>query len=827
MRTGESDPGFGMHSHRAAAWLSLFLLSAATLAFEIDLTRLFSVAQFYHFAFMIVSIALLGLGASGTALAIWPALRRGDPCSRLAQMGFAAGLSILVAYLLTDWVPFDSFSIAWDPRQALILILHYVVLAAPFMFSGMALGFLLNASPGTAGSTYAANLFGSAVGCLAALALPATLGVEGVVVFAAALAALAGLCALVPTLHEGSLRRGLGMGLGALLAFSLVDLGLRTATGGSFQFLDLHLSPYKGLSYALQYPGSRVVSRQTNSFSRIDVVRSDGIHSVPGLSYRYLQPLPRMDGLLVDGDDLSPMPQPGSDARFAAYLPEAAAFRLRPDASVLVLEPRGGLDIMAAWPLGAWRVTAVEENPLIVSASPAYADARLVLQIESGRSYLRRSGSTYDVILMPLTSSYHPVRSGAYTLAEDYRYTVESFQDALGHLNPGGLLVARRWLQSPPSEDLRLFALAVTAMERSGLDPQARIAAFRGFNTATVLMKADPFTSDELSALRTFLSERAFDLTYAPDVRPEETNQYNVLPQSVYYETYSQLLEASPREGFYASYAYDVRPPTDDQPFFGHYFKWAQARRVLAEFGTAWLPFGGAGYFVILALLALAVLLACGLILLPIAFGRAGARREAPPSRGRDLSYFGLLGLAFLFVEVPLLQDFILYLGQPAFAVAMVLFSLLFFSGLGSRLSARLPLRTALAALVILIVLLPIGLQRLFAATLGLSIGLRFALTALALAPLGFLMGVPFPSGIRLLGMERAASQGDGAQDERVSWVWAINGAASVISSILAALLALTFGFSWVLRLGAACYAAALITAWAWTRPAASRRPAR
>ncbi len=803
---------------RRTTWLSLFLLSAASLAFEVDLTRLFSVAQFYHFAFMIVSIALLGFGASGTALSIVPRLRNADPGRRLSQLALCTGLTILAAYLLTNWLPFDSFNIAWDRKQIPILILNYLALAAPFFFSGMALGLLLAASPDTAGSTYAANLFGSAGGCLIALIVPAWVGAEGIVLLAAALAALAG---LLPALVLRPSPRPLVLGTSALLALALCIIGLRLATGRSLPLFDLRLSPYKSLSYALQYPGSRVIDQAWNSFARLDVVRSGGIHSVPGLSYRYLQPLPSMDALLIDGDDLSPIATANTDAGFTSYLPEAAAFSLRTAGNVLILEPRGGMDVLTALTLGAGRLTAVEVNPLIVQAAPIYSDPRLQVHIESDRSYLRRTTEKYDLIVLSLASSFHPVRSGAYSLSEDYRYTVEAFQDALAHLEPSGLLTATRWLQNPPSEDLRLFALAVTAMENSRLDPRTQVAAFRGFNTATVLLKASPFTTEELASLRLFLRQRAFDLSYAPDVRADETNVYSVFSQPVYYQAYMDLLDARPRQAFYAAYPYDVRPPTDDQPFFAHYFKWTQAPQILAEFGTAWLPFGGAGYFVILGLLLLAVLLAAILILLPLALARGREPRPSSAFRWSHLVYFGLLGLAFLLVEVPLLQGFILYLGQPAFAVAVVLCSLLFFSGLGSRLSPRIPLRIALVGLVLLIILLPAGLRSLFDATLGLPLASRFGLSALVLAPLGFLMGVPFPGAIRSLRPDTES------QDVNIPWIWAVNGAASVIASILAALLALTFGFSWVLRLGAACYAGAWLTAWTWHRSGALPSPAR
>src|SRR5688572_13479667 len=810
-------------------WLSLFLLSAATLTFEIYLTRLFSLAQFYHFAFMIVSIALLGFGASGTALTIFPALQNGEPKQRLSQLAFAAGISILIAFLITNWLPFDSFSIAWDRRQVWILILHYLTLATPFFFSGMALGFLLNAFPQSAGRTYAVNLLGSATGCIIALAAPLYVGGEGMVTLSIALASLAGMTSISPGMRQ--IWQPLVLATFALFTFSLLDLGLRLTGRHSFAFLELHISPYKSLSYALQYPGASVIHRQWNAFSRVDVVRSGGIHSLPGLSYRYLEPLPSLDGLLVDGDDLTPILQTATDSGFVSYLPNAVAFHLRPQASTLILQPRGGLDIFTALELSSSQITAVEINPLIVNAVPIYDDPRVQVYVESDRSYLRRTQTGYDVIVLSLASSFHPVRSGAYTLAEDYRYTVESLSDALAHLTSDGLLVATRWLQDPPSEDLRLFALGVTALEQDNVNPHTQIVAFRGFNTTTILLKNGPFSPNELSSIRAFLAERAFDLSYAPDVQPDETNQYNILPESKYYQTYVSLLNANPRETFYDAYDYDVRPPTDDHPFFGHYFKWSQAPQVFAEFGKAWQPFGGAGYFVIVALLVLAILLAITLILLPVAIWKRANRNvvSTSPFPFRNLIYFGLLGFAFLFVEIPLLQHFILYLGHPAYAVTMVLFSLLFFSGLGSQWNDRIPLRLSLATLVILILSTPVLLPRLFALSLGLPLTIRLGLTALILSPLGFLMGIPFPAGIRLLKQEQRKSPESEVQAgivprADISWIWAVNGAVSVISSILAALLALTFGFSWVLRLGALCYAGAWLMAWRLTQAHAVRR---
>ena len=802
------------------------MLSAATLVFEINLTRLFSVAQFYHFAFMIVSLALLGYGASGTYLAIRPPRRLSLEANRkqIRGLSIAVALSILFAYLVINALPFDSFSIAWDQKQVWILASHYLVLALPFFFSGMVVGLLLTLHPDAAGKIYATNLTGSAAGCALALVLPTYLSGEGVVLFSSALAAISQVYhrdLILGRVQSKILPFAHTVLAAALVLLAMWDAGNRIAGKEPFSWMELRISPYKSLSYALQYPSAQVIFRRWNAFSRVDVVRSPGIHSLPGLSYRYLEPPPPEDGVFVDGDDLSPIVLPGAKQNFYDYLPLAVAFRLRPAAEALVLEPRGGLDIQAASALGAEKIVAVEVNPLVVEAAQqVYQNRRVQVIIESDRSYLQRSTERFDIIILALTSSYHPVRSGAYSLGEDYRYTVESFQAALEHLDPNGYLVVTRWLQTPPSETLRAFAIAVTALERMGADPATHIVAFRGYNTGTILVKGSPYVDEELRAIRDFCAERAFDLVYAPGIRPDETNRYNILPEPVYYQSFTELLSTHPREKFYAAYPSDVRPPTDDHPFFGHFFRWSQAGEVAAELGKTWQPFGGAGYFVILALLLLALSIATVIILLPAVITRLWSRKSDSHNVVRQsllpfLFYFGLIGLAFLIVEIPLIQRFILFLGQPSYALTAVLFTLLFFSGLGSRFGSRISFRVALPVLAALLFASPLLLPPIFSRTLGMAFYSRLGVTVLLLAPLGFLMGIPFPAGIRWVYRSLAAPAGADSGEtgsSAIPMVWAVNGAASVVSAVLAALFSLSFGFGWVLRLGALFYAAAWLT---------------
>ena len=790
------------------------MLSIAGLTYQVTLIRLFSVSQFYHFAFMIVSIAMLGYGASGTVLAIFPRIQsaRADRWLSLLALGTAG--SILVSYLLINWLPFDSFSIAWDTKQVWNLVLHYIALASPFFFTGMVVGLLLATYPSRSGQIYAINLLGSALGCLVALVAPSYLGGEGVVSLSCGMASLAALVTLsIPgsqsTTHKSnensrkSWISGRGqISLALLLLFlALFDSGLRASGRSGMSWLSLHLSPYKSLSYALQVPQAELIFQRWNSFSRVDLVRSPGIHSFPGLSYRYLEALPQADGMTVDGDDLVAIINPAANLEFTSYLPAAIAYQLRPGAEALLLEPRSGSDILVALAQGASSIRVVEINPIVVAAAgEIYELPQLELSIESGRSYLRRSTDRFDVVVLSLTSAYHPVRSDAYSLAEDYRYTVESFQDALSRLKPDGFLVVTRWLQMPPSESLRTFALAVTAVERRAGDPVKQIVALRGYNTATIIVKNSPFNSIELQQLQEFSERRAFDLIHAPGLQADESNRFNILPEPVYYQTFAELLRAPDRDDFYASYPYHVSPPSDDHPFFGHFFKWSQAGQVLSEMGKTWQPFGGAGYFVILALLELSILVSMILILLPAA-ALGPANRATRPSIPY-LAYFGLIGFAFMLVEIPLIQRFILFLGHPAYAVTAVLFSLLAFSALGSHYSSRVPVKFAIGLLVPLLLVAPGYLPWVFHVALGWTLAVRVTITAVVIAPVGYLMGIPFPGGIQqmLVFREKATP---------VPWLWATNGAASVVSSVMAALLALSFGFDWVLRIGALCYVGA------------------
>ena len=828
-------------------FLGVVLLSAGTLAFEITLTRIFAVAQWYHFAFMAVSVALLGFGASGTALLLWPAPAR-CPQRWIAPMSVAFAVAAVASYLVVNYVPFDSYRIAWEPIQFVYLAVYYLALTIPFFFAGMVVGALLSAESYPVNLIYAANLAGSGLGALIALAGLTWLSPPGVVLLAAAFG-LAAATSFHPTSHiphpasriphppsrishlasrtshpapriphlAPRIPHLASRIVSLILIVALVILAITPPT-----LLDIRLSPYKTLSTLLRYPDTQITFTGWNAFSRVDAVESSTVRHYPGLSFSYVGPTPRQVGVTVDGDNLTPITATADEDAlvFLNALPTALPYRLIDSPRTLVIEPGGGLDVLQAARLGASHVTAVERNPLIVDvvgrrydtySGNLYTRPEVTVVVESGRGFARRAvaaGQTFDLAHISLADSFKVVNFGAYSLTESPTYTVEAFRDFYRLLSDDGILVIPRWLQLPPSESLRAAATAIAALEAEGVDqPAAHLVAYRTFRTMTLLVKRRPFAPGQIAVVRHFVTENGFDLVAAPGITPADVNQHNVLEEPAYYQAFQQLLGPD-RTRFIAGYGYDISPPTDDRPFFFHYFRWSQINEILANFGKTWQPFGGGGYLVLFILLALATLSSVGLIVLPLVIRRpaqtdAGSRAERPwyAALGTFVVFFAL-GIGFLFVEIPLIQQFVVFMGHPTLAFAAVVLALLVFSGLGSLAAPRVPVVAGFIVVALGAALYPVLLRPLLASALAASPMVRLGVAVLSLAPLGFFMGVPFP---RALALVEAIDRG------LVPWAWAVNGCASVLGSILATMLAVSAGFSVVLAVAGGAYLAGLL----------------
>jgi len=805
--------------------LGVALISAAGLLLQLALTRVFSVTQWYHFAFMAVGLGLLGFGASGTALAVIPALHR-SPLRTAAWGGMAVVPAVAVALVALAVVPFDIYLLGLQPRQFAYLAAQVAALTLPFFAVGVAVGILLSALPERANSLYAASFLGAGAGAASALLVLPLGGVGSMI--AASAAAAAGSAALWLAVPAARPTRS---GLAARIRPGLVTAVLAAAllAGGITLRVDLRLSPYKALSQLRRFPDARVEFTARNAVSRVDVVRSSALRSAPGLSYLFPGAAPPLPGATVDGDSVRALPA-RVDTAFTDFLPSAVGYRLIPSQSPgsgplpqrtgsgRVLVVGIGVEVLSAVAHRASAVTVVEANPLVVEAArrfggetlaPEPGGARTVRVVtENIRTYLRRTPERFDLIQIPPQESFQVVASGTYSLAEHYLYTVEAFRDYLRGLAPGGVLVVTRWAQTPPSEEIRAWAAAVTALEDNGRMPAGRrLAALRSLNTVTMLVKLDGFSAADVGALREFAISRRFDITSGPGVPAADANRYNVLPDDVLRRAFTALLDPRQRTTFLRGYTFAVGPIRDDRPFFFHFFRWRQVPQILANLGRTWQPFGGGGYLVLFALLVILSALGASLILAPL---RARPRGQLPAlsdpdadrvPRGSVFAYFTALGLGYLFVEVPLLQQMVLLLGFPTYAVAVILSMLLVASGMGSLAAPRpRPDARVLLLLAVAIGVAAYGLPGILQAGLGLRTGARVAVIGGVVVPIALLMGMPFPAGIRLLGRREPAL---------IPWAWGINGCASVVASVAAAILQLEWGFRAVLVLGGLAYLSA------------------
>lgn len=787
---------------KTSLYLGIFLISIATLSLEVSLTRVFSVSLWYHFGFLVISLALLGFGASGTLLAICPVFSREKTQVWLSLFSAAFSLAVLLAYFITLALPLDPYLVLWNWSQLLYLFIYYLAWGIPFLAAGSTVGLAIKQFSGEVGLIYASSLIGSALGCLSVILAIPVFGGPGLLIFSS----LLGLMASFAFGFYFRARR---------ITIAIPSIVLMTILIFFPSKLPLPISEYKGLSMALTLPDARTLMTEWSPISRVDVIESQYIRLAPGLSFSFRGEIPPQMALALDGNGLSPITRFEGDLerlKFTDFLSSSLAFHLKESPDVLIIGPGGGLDILAALYHNAREVMAVELDPVIARAvgerfssfaGGLYHLPQIKVRVAEGRSFIRRTPESYDIIQISLLDSFAAAAAGVSSLNESYLYTVEAFREYYNRLKPGGILSITRWLRLPPRDEVRIFATALDALESLGLSqPRTHLAFIRSWSNATILLKQDPFLVAELNNIRRFVEERSFDLVYLPDLREEELNRFNRLEEPYYYKVVNNLLNKERRKEFYQKYPFDIKPATDDKPFFFHFFKLKSIGFFLKNLGRQYIPLGEWGYLVLLAALAQALVVSLLLVLLPLMVWKG-----CPRGGARYLFYFAALGMGFMFIEIVLIQKFVLFLGHPTYAITVILFSLLLFSGMGSSISAYLPfpprsrIKAAITGISLLSFLYLWALPWIFQSFIGEALWVRVLLTLILLGPLGLFMGVPFPSGIEVLERTLPAL---------IPWAWGINGAVSVIASILAILVAVSLGFRTVLVLAALVYLAGL-----------------
>jgi len=796
---------------RLSACSGVFLVSLAALSFEVALSRLFSVALWYHFAFMVVSLALLGYGASGSFLTLFPSFLQKRPALFFSCSAMLFSVTCVGAYIAVNHIPFDPFRMSWDRLQLVYLFADYLLLSVPFFFSGLCISGAITHLADEAGRIYFSDLTGAGAGSLLVLLLFMPFGGRGVVLFPALMAALG---ALVFGLKRPVF--GWSFFLSSVLIGSLFGLLCMQPS-----ILEPRISPYKSLEMALRYPESRVLETRWNAFSRVDVVESPLVRFAPGLSLTSLEPIPPQIGITIDGDNLTAITR--YDGRqgpvaFVSRIPDALAYRMAEGDDALVIEPGGGLGVLTALVLGAKRIDVVFDNPLVYEAvSERYAefagklleDSRVTSVVKNGRSFLRQTERVYDVIQYSPLTSLGASATGIRGLHESYMFTVEAMADFFDHLKPNGLLSITQYLLPPPRQEVRLVHLVLVALAKQGISrPEAHLAMIRSWGTFTLLLKRTPFSEEEIQRMQAFCQEMRFDTVHFPGMTESEANRYNRFSRPIYFEMVRDLLSATSRNRLVREYVFDLTPVTDDNPFFFNFFRFRKIVALYKAIHKKWQPFVEGGYLVPIVLIQ-SILASAFLIILPLLFRRRDLFQGKQERRFWWLVYFALLGWGYMSVEVVLIHKLVLFLDHPVYAMTTVIFGLLMSSGIGSFVSQRVTeqrLKVTLVVILFLVGFVVLGYLRfiplMVSNLLGLGLGYRVAMTLLTFFPLGFLMGIPFPLGVRFL---KCVDPGI------IPWAWGANGCFSVVGAVLSIVLASGIGFSGVLSAAGGLYVAGAV----------------
>ncbi|MBI5049562.1 MAG: hypothetical protein HZC11_01470 [Nitrospirae bacterium] len=852
---------------------AIFLVSCSALMLEVSLTRLFSIYLWYHFAFMVISIAMLGIGSAGTLLSVFPRLKKTFSTSVCA---ISAGLSIILGYIVLNHIPFDPVKLSWDRLQIFYIAIYCIVLSIPFFFSGILISSAFSMHSEKSGLIYAADLLGAGIGSLTVLCVLNISGPEYAVLTASTLCFIGALIAgriRIKTLS---------------VVFIAVSLFLIAAHP---DFINIRISPYKALSLSLKYPGAEHLKTYYNSFSRIDTVKSPAIRFAPGLSLKYFNPLPEQIGLSIDGSEMNAVTK--ADDRnaltFLEFLPSALAYEIkgkpftslpfttmmknviarspgnRDDKAilkswitsplarndrvdrVLILDPKGGLQALIAEHYGAKQIHKLESNPLIVKVindDLGEFSGRIFkrdTQAGLGRNRLRSSQLTpaslreagravdslqlYDIIDISLTGTSV---TGAFGIAEDYRFTVEAFREYLSALKKDGFLNISLYLIPPPRTELRFLTTVVASFEDAGItDSASHIAAIRSWDSLSILAKKSPLTPDDIGKIKKFSNDRRFDLVYYPEIDEKETNIFIKTPENEYFKAFKNILNPAARQSFIKNYIFAVEPVHDENPFFHYYLKPENIKVIYEVVGQKWQYFIEEGYLLPMIFIVV-LILSLIMIVVPVIFqqkllksrslklfqgngqaDKAKCRAEfisASPGFPNVLLYFAMLGIGFMFTEVTLIQKTLLLLENPSYTVATVLTSILISSGAGSLLSSKFSKLKApyiLFVLGSLILIYSASFPLLLNSAAPYPLKFKMPVVFIFLMPLGFFMGIPFPTGIKTLGQ---------FDETFILWAWAINGCFSVLAPMLAIMIAMLTGFKIVLWLGAAAYFAAFIS---------------
>ncbi|MBM3672168.1 MAG: hypothetical protein FJW86_08330 [Actinobacteria bacterium] len=775
----------------------ILLASFAGLLLEVSYTRVISFKVFYYYTYLVIGLALLGIGCGGVIVAISRRVRDSSTEAVLRCSFLLGGASVLVGYAVVVGLPIDTLGIwEYDASSSIdnlaSLVGICVAIFASFVSIGVIVATLFARRADEIGPLYFADLVGAGLACALVVVLIGSIGPPSTILLAGLLLALAGV-RLTPRTRPGWLAGGAVLSvllLVATVAPSVLPLERTDTTK-----IDLAATPP---IYSKWSPIFRVdVAPVGDDFL---LLSHDGL---PGSA------IYRFDG------DVSSLDRYETAAQLLPF-----AVGGDPPRKELIIGAAGGNEVLASLFFRARHIDAVELNNVTHDlVTNKYADfagriaehPRVNYLHGDGRTFLARSDDAYDLIWYPAPDSYaasNAATAGAFVLSESYLYTRESIEESFEHLSSDGLIVTQFGevdFEVKPNRTTRYVTTVRAALRERGIDDPARHvlvattpAALIG-TLSTILVKPTPFTDAEVDRFVSALDDiERSTLRYAPgaDYGKSLVSQAITTPTSAL-------------DDLYASYRFDVSPIDDDAPFFWHFTAFNDVISTFTHAIDRSDPEDTIGERVLLLLVAVAVVLAAIFLLLP--FVKLREIWRALPRKGTSAVYFSALGLGFLFFEITLIQRLVLFLGYPTYSLTVTLLSILVFTGVGALLTERYKDRVERAIPILLAVITALTVFYLFALTpltegvLGAPLAVRVLLAFFVLAPLGICLGAFMP-----LGIGAVARLAPEHTREYVAWGWAVNGFASVIGSVLTTILAMTFGFNAVLVIALAVYMVAL-----------------
>lgn len=777
------------------------LLSAALIAYQIAVIQLLSFVQWYHYANMVISIALLGFGAAGTLLAILQRYMLKHSMLLLPVLMICSGFCMAAAVWLsrTGSARFDSYLLFIERAQWLALFFNYLLFFLPFFFGALALGIIFIKYVADIGKVYFSNLLGSGIGAFIAIALAWYFVPASFPVVVACLAIVPGVALI--THNNRWYIMPFAAGSFVLSVYLIV------------QPVDLSMSAYKSLSRTLNLPDARIIFQRPSPYGFVQVVSAEALRYAPGLSLAFAGEVPVKQAVFNNGDWFGPVVSwhPVDSPHILDYTTTALPYFIKKRNKVLVLYAATGSAVSHALSHDALDIDAVEPQRAIMDLlkyqlaknnDSLFWRSQVTTHSTEPRTFLSKTNKKYDLIQLPLVGSFGG-GAGLYAMQEEYLLTKEAFIRMWDLLEKDGMISITTWMDYPFRNPLKITATLAETLEHVGLpEYSSNLAAVRSWGTVTFILKKTPFIPNDTMQMRRFCNTYFFDPLLMPGLQQEERNFYNEINDTNFFSYTNKILSADKKD-LYKTYGFHIQPATDDKPYFSQFLRWQSLPYLAAVFGQQSVSFLELGWLISAITFLQVSLLALILIIVPLLkTGRRGS------NKGWIFIYFGGLGIGYMLLEIVLIQKFILFFGNPVYAAAMVIGCMMLASGAGSYTSAlwqlnRFTMQRILLVIVSALLLYTLYLSPFLQSILSLPGWLKIFISFIAIALPAFFMGMPFPLGLRLLSTIEIQS---------VPWAWGINGCMSVISSAAAALLVAEAGFTIIMLLTALSYALCLLS---------------